>query len=815
MILFRHPASLPRRSEPLRTALIAAAFWTLAVIALTNLRHLHLGGTPQVEAVIAWATMACCVLLLGLVGARSAMAWLKSGSLAPVRRTLGGTPGMLLLGAVASYLAIGASVLGMEAIREPDTAGLLKYHVLLLGVLAAAAVGGRAVLERTGAERLLRGVLLVLIASCAVILASPALRDLGILRPYRIPFRLTGAFDEPNNAGLAACMTAALAGALLTNGGPRALGWLGLAAGAAASLATASRTALVLLGALAVVFLLINVRSKPRSFVLAWAATGLIGIAGFAGVVGFSGGFSEWSRFRSIPDVAQRFWSIPGVAQEERLFCDPSPTDDLGADCAVLLATRDILAGDMALNWARAVSVNSWQGVTADGPEGRVTGLDLAELGLNGRIPSDLGRLDRLVSLSLRRNRLTGRIPPELGDLASLEHLNLSYNALTGGVPPELAKLENLEELWLKYNRLTGAVPAALGDLDLSVLRLSRNDFDSVPPELTAVADHDLANVRFSTPLPPTSPVPFDDRVVLLAVKDTLAGNASLNWRAAVPVGLWQGVAVDGPEGRVTELDLAGLGLNGRIPSDLGRLDGLVSLSLQRNRLTGRIPSELGDLASLEHLNLNYNALTGGIPPELGKLTDLRTIELAGNALTGPIPPELGGLDNLFFLRLAGNDFHGCLPRELRRLRSHDIDDGLICAALAMDRPLLWKLSFEKALEAPAFGHGFGTSKYLDGGPTGHSGKLDTHNLYLMLLVEAGIIPLLLFVSTIVLLLRAQWGAPKSLARDATVAWVIVIALHSTPFQHLLGVGAFMFLAGLSVATGAAHHDGDRQVAEA
>ena len=53
MILYRHPASLLCRTEPLRTALIAAAFWTLAVIALTNLRYVHLGGMPQVEVVVA------------------------------------------------------------------------------------------------------------------------------------------------------------------------------------------------------------------------------------------------------------------------------------------------------------------------------------------------------------------------------------------------------------------------------------------------------------------------------------------------------------------------------------------------------------------------------------------------------------------------------------------------------------------------------------------------------------------------------------------------------------------------------------------
>ena len=805
MIRFRHPASLLRRTEPLRTALTAAAFWTLAVIALTNLRYVHLGGLPQIEVLVVWTTMVCCVLLFGLVGVRCVMACRESGSLVPIRKTLGGTPGMLLFGAVASYLAIGASVLGIEAIREPDTAEFLKYHVLLLGMLTAAAVGGRAVLERTGAERLLRGVLVVLIAGCAVILASPILRDLGILAPYMLPFRLTGAFIGPNDAGLAACVTVALAATLLTNGGPRLLGWLGLAAGIAASLATASRTALVLLGALAVVFLLINVRSKPRTFVLAWAVTGLIGITGFAGVMNFSGGVSWWWTLRTTLDVAQ----------EGSLFCDPSPTGNPGADCAVLLAARDILAGDMELNWSRTVSVNSWQGVTVDGLEGRVTRLDLAGLGLNGRIPSALGRLDRLVSLSLHRNRLTGRIPPELGDLASLEHLSLSYNTLTGGIPPELAKLDSLEELWLRDNRLTGPVPAVLGELDLSSLELSGNDFDSVPPELTAVASHDLADTRLCMPLPSTSPSLFDDCAVLLAVKDTLAGDVLLNWHAAVPVGLWQGVTIGRSSGRVVALDLRDMNLTGRLPAELSELSHLHMLRLDGNRLTGPIPAELGNLTRLTLLSLDGNRLTGPIPPTLAKLSNLEQLWLADNRLTGSIPPELAGIPYLS-LAVAGNDFHGCMPWVLHRLGRHDLDDALICIVLGNDRLWLWRLGFEKAMEAPILGHGLGTLLSMDDAPIGYYGEpVGSHNLYLILLGEAGIVPLLLFVSAIVLLLRAQWSAPKSIARDAAMVGGIVIALYSMAHEYALDFGAFMFFAGLSVALATAHDDGDRHVTEA
>ncbi len=630
--------SFLRRIEPFQIALIAVAFWTLAIVALTSLRNLHLGGMPQVEVFVTRTTMVCCVLLLGLVGAGCVMAWRQSDSLAPFRRTLGGTAGMLLFAAVASYLAIGASVLGAEAIREPDTAGHLMYYVLHFGVLVATAVGGRAMLERSGAARLLQGVLVVLIASCAVILASPVLRDLGILRPYRIPFRLTGAFIDPNDASLVPCMTVALAAALLTNGGSRALGWLGLTAGVAASLATASRTALVVLGALAVVFLLTNIRlsrasgrvslvNSPAATVV--ALTGLIGIAILAGVAGLFGGLSEWSALRTTG---------PRVGGQ---YCDPSPTDGPDADCAILLAARDTLAGDVALNWSSALPVDRWQGVTVDGPEVRVTRLNLAMLGLNGRIPADFGRLDHLVDLIFPRNRLTGPIPPELGDLASIKVLNLNYNQLTGGIPPELAKLDRLEVLRLTGNRLTGPVPAALAELDLSVLHLRGNDFDSVPPAITDVADHDLTEERLCLPLGPTSRALFDDCTVLLAVKKTLAGDASLNWHAAIPVGLWHGVTVGGPQHRVAELVLYRKGLNGRIPPELGRLNGLVHLNLAANRLSGPIPPELGRLVALRTLSLDRNALTGTVPAELGRLPRLESLWLRGNRLSNPFRPGL------------------------------------------------------------------------------------------------------------------------------------------------------------------------------
>ena len=58
----------------------------------------------------------------------------------------------------------------------------------------------------------------------------------------------------------------------------------------------------------------------------------------------------------------------------------------------------------------------------------------------------------------------------------------------------------------------------------------------------------------------------------LLAARDTLAGTASLNWSADTPITEWNGVVLGGTHGHVTELYLGALGLNGRIPKELGSL---------------------------------------------------------------------------------------------------------------------------------------------------------------------------------------------------------------------------------------------------
>ena len=91
---------------------------------------------------------------------------------------------------------------------------------------------------------------------------------------------------------------------------------------------------------------------------------------------------------------------------------------------------------------------------------------------------------------------------------------------------------------------------------------------------------------------------------VLLGLRDTLAGDAELNWSANVSIRDWDGVRVAQAPPRVVSLRLEEKELSGSIPSDLAELDAMEILELNGNMLTGSIPPEIGSLVSLRYLYL-------------------------------------------------------------------------------------------------------------------------------------------------------------------------------------------------------------------
>ncbi|KAI3948533.1 hypothetical protein MKW92_018102 [Papaver armeniacum] len=158
-------------------------------------------------------------------------------------------------------------------------------------------------------------------------------------------------------------------------------------------------------------------------------------------------------------------------------------------------------------------------------------------------------------------------------------------------------------------------------------------------------------------------------------------------------------------------LDLSSLKfLTGSIPSELGKLSHLTSLSLNSNQLNGTIPAsfqnlhrlnhlELGgnylsgsvpttviqDMSSLTYLSLSENQLSGEIPYSVVKLVSLWMLDLGGNNFTGSIPSEIGSLKYLIYLHLSDNQLSGIIPSsigELSNLQELDLSRNRLSGSI-------------------------------------------------------------------------------------------------------------------------------------
>ena len=327
-----------------------------------------------------------------------------------------------------------------------------------------------------------------------------------------------------------------------------------------------------------------------------------------------------------------------GTLAPERLSELPHPAslpaNSLATDRAALVALYHATGGDNWTNndnWLTDAPLGDWYGVTiGETPDGnvRVAGLSLADNGLDGEIPPELGNLTHLQSLDLSGNQLTGEIPPELsnpvntrsplyahaakgtslesGNLANLVELSLNDNQLSGEIPWELDTLTNLEGLRLGNNGLTGCVSASLEDVpdnDLDGLGLPPC---SVPAQTGSVAT---------------------DRAALVDLYNNTGGanwTDNTNWLSNEPLGRWLGVITDS-DGRVTDLYLDSNGLNGSIPASMGNLTELQALFLSGNSLTGCIPAGLRrvPVTDFDDLDLDFCTTVTRPPTPVGGATKI------------------------------------------------------------------------------------------------------------------------------------------------------------------------------------------------
>lgn len=132
--------------------------------------------------------------------------------------------------------------------------------------------------------------------------------------------------------------------------------------------------------------------------------------------------------------------------------------------------------------------------------------------------------------------------------------------------------------------------------------------------------------------------------------------------------------------GRLTYLDVSNNRLEELEHAELGRLTGLLKLSLANNRLN-RLPQEFGAFKALRSLNLSSNFLDK-FPVFLCDLESLVDIDISFNSMSC-LPDEVGRLRNLEKFVMTNNRLAGSLPStlsELINLRELDIKYNTLTA---------------------------------------------------------------------------------------------------------------------------------------
>ena len=160
------------------------------------------------------------------------------------------------------------------------------------------------------------------------------------------------------------------------------------------------------------------------------------------------------------------------------------------------------------------------------------------------------------------------------------------------------------------------------------------------------------------------------DRRVLEDMLDTAdLDNVLRDWgRFDVPLEDWRGVGTNA-DGRVTHLNLSGVGLRGRLPSSFGDLSELREAHFgweganSANQLTA-LPDDLEGLANLQVLDLSNNPIDAPFPPAWSRLHNLKSLNLRGTKYHGQLPSAWAALLNLEVLDLVQTGVAGVLPPE-------------------------------------------------------------------------------------------------------------------------------------------------------
>lgn len=351
-------------------------------------------------------------------------------------------------------------------------------------------------------------------------------------------------------------------------------------------------------------------------------------------------------------------------------------------------------------NWEEGVHVCNFTGIKCNNQHHRVTQIDLSSSGLVSKISPFLSNLTALTHLNLYENHFFGSIPPQLSSLRHLRYLILNKNNLkgevphlitnlivfavmennfTGPLPPSLfSNCTHLQVIDVSFNFLKGPIPEEIGNCPgLWSLNLYNNQFTGqLPVSLTNASLYNL-DVEYNLL---SGQLPSDFIRNLPTIRFLHLSYNNMESQDLYPFFATLRNCTD-----LKELELAGMGLGGRLPTSIAH-PGLERLELQENHIFGPLPPEIGHLSNISMLNLTSNFLNGTIPEEVSLLLKLQRLHLSRNFFSSRIPAALGKIPQLGLLDLSHNQLSGEIPDslgDLGALRFLFLNSNLLSGAIS------------------------------------------------------------------------------------------------------------------------------------
>ncbi|WJX61431.1 hypothetical protein P8452_46523 [Trifolium repens] len=243
---------------------------------------------------------------------------------------------------------------------------------------------------------------------------------------------------------------------------------------------------------------------------------------------------------------------------------------------------------------------------------------------LIGKIPIEIGSLKKLESMAIYKNKLTGGIPSFIMNLSCLTGVSLARNNLEGDIPQTICRLKNLIELYVGENKLSGSPPSCLYNISsLTKLYMELNIFHGPLPvnmfrTLPNIQEFGIGVNQFSCPIPTS--INASSSIKLFDISDN-------NFVGQVP-----------SLGKLKDLYFLSLQMNNLGNNSSKDLEFLKTLtncsklhiaSFAINNFGGVLPNSIGNLSNeLKMLYFGNNMISGKIPSELGHLIGLISLSL-------------------------------------------------------------------------------------------------------------------------------------------------------------------------------------------